>query len=437
MQVTVENSGGLQRKLTVQVPGNEVQQKIDARLREIGKTAKLKGFRPGKIPMKVLQQRYGASVQREILGQTMQDSLQRAIQQEALRLVANPVVDRMPQLRADQDLEFTATLEVYPEVKDIAVKAISLASPETEVTDADIDDMLQTLREQRGSWKLVERSPKDKDHVTFEYSAELADSRFPEEGVKKMSLLMGSSDLDKMEKKLSGMAVDEESEVKQKFPAEFPEKALAGQAAKLSVKLIGVRERNVPELDDEFIKSFSIESGSIDELRTEVRANLERELTGARATYLKMQLLDELLKAQADLAVPESLVREEATAMAQAEARQQGQEQVSKQRVEALLNSARKRVKSGILISEIARQNNILVDGARVRKTVETVAETYEQPREVVQLYYSNPELLRSVEVSVLEDQVVDWVLKEAKVTPKAMSFKDLINAATQSRQGV
>jgi trigger factor len=344
MQVTVENSGGLQRKLTVQVPGNEVQQKIDARLREIGKTAKLKGFRPGKIPMKVLQQRYGASVQREILGQTMQDSLQRAIQQEALRLVANPVVDRMPQLRADQDLEFTATLEVYPEVKDIAVKAISLASPETEVTDADIDDMLQTLREQRGSWKLVERSPKDKDHVTFEYSAELADSRFPEEGVKKMSLLMGSSDLDKLEKKLSGMAVDEESEVKQKFPAEFPEKALAGQAAKLSVKLIGVRERNVPELDDEFIKSFSIESGSIDELRTEVRANLERELTGARATYLKMQLLDELLKAQADLAVPESLVREEATAMAQAEARQQGQEQVSKQRVEALLNSARKRV---------------------------------------------------------------------------------------------
>jgi trigger factor len=252
-----------------------------------------------------------------------------------------------------------------------------------------------------------------------------------------MSLLMGQTDLDKLEKKLSGLGVNDEADIKQKFPEDFPEATLAGQTAKLHLKLLGVRERQLPVIDEEFIKSFSIESGDLAEMRNEVRANLERELEGARATFLKMQLLDALLKAHGDVEVPESLVQEEATAMAQSEARQRGEEQADPLRVAQLTDRARRRVKSGILISEIARQNSILVDGARVRKTVETVASTYEQPREVVQLYYSNPELLRSVEVSVLEDQVVDWALDKARVTGKAMAFKDLISAATQSRQGV
>lgn len=437
MQVTVENSGGLQRRLTVQLPGNEVRQKIDARLREIGKTARLKGFRPGRVPMKVLQQRYGASVQREVLSQAMQDSLRRAIQQEALRLATNPVIERMPEVRGDQDLKFTAMLEVYPEVKTIKVEALPIVRPDTEVTEGDIDDMLQTLREQRGSWQAVERSPREGDHLTFEYSTEIKGTRFPAEGVRKMSLLVGASGLDKLEKKLAAMTVGDSAEVKQKFPDDFPEAALAGQTARLEFKLISVRERLLPELNEEFIRSFSIESGDMADMRKEVRANLERELTSARATFLKTQLLDALLRAHADVDVPTSLVREEATSLARAEARQQGQEQVTPQRIDAMLDKARRRVKSGILITEIARQNSILVDGVRVRKAVETVADTYEQPREVVQLYYSNPELLRSVEVSVLEDQVVDWVLEKARVNAKPMKFKDLINAATQSRQGV
>jgi trigger factor len=343
----------------------------------------------------------------------------------------------MPEVHADQDVQFTAMLEVYPEVAAIAVDKLAIERPDTEVTEGDVDDMLQTLREQRGTWLAVERAPRDGDHVTFEYHTEVSGERFPAEGVKKMSLLMGQTDLDKLEKKLSGLGVNDEADIKQKFPEDFPEATLAGQTAKLHLKLLGVRERQLPVIDEEFIKSFSIESGDLAEMRNEVRANLERELEGARATFLKMQLLDALLKAHGDVEVPESLVQEEATAMAQSEARQRGEEQADPLRVAQLTDRARRRVKSGILISEIARQNSILVDGARVRKTVETVASTYEQPREVVQLYYSNPELLRSVEVSVLEDQVVDWALDKARVTGKAMAFKDLISAATQSRQGV
>lgn len=436
MQVTVEKSGGLQRRLTVQVPGGEVQQKIDARLREIGKTAKLKGFRPGRVPMKVLQQRYGPSVQREVLSQTMQDSLHRAIQQEALRIASNPVIERMPEIKGGQDVRFSAMIEVYPEITPIAADKLSIDRPEVEVTEADVDDMLQTLREQRGSWEAVERKPQPGDHVIIEYSAELSSGRFPEEGVKRMALVMGSTDLDKLEKKIAGLEPGGEAEVKQKFPEGFPEAGLSGQSAKLSLRVDTVRERKLPEIDEEFIKSFSIDSGDLAEMRKEVRSNLEREMRSARSTYLKMQLLDTLLSAHPKLDVPESLVREEAVALARAEARERGEEEPSQVRVQALRDRAHRRVKSGILISEIARQNSILVDGARVRKAVETVADTYEQPREVVQLYYSNPELLRSVEVSVLEDQVVDWVLDQAKVNAKQMSFKDLINAATQSRQG-
>lgn len=436
MQVTVENSGGLQRRLTVQVPAGEVQGKIDERLREIGKTARLKGFRPGRVPMSVLKQRYGSSVRNEVLGQTMQSSLFEAIQQESLKPAGNPVIESVPELKGDEDLEFTATIEVYPDVEKIDPAALELSAPEAEVTDADIDDMLQTLREQRAEWTDVERAPGAGDQVLFEYAAETDAGRFPEEGMTLLAVIMGDSGFDGLEKVLGGLHAGGVEEATLTFPETFNVPELAGQQARTTIKLDSVREQQLPELDEDFIKSFAIESGDMEEMRSEVRLNLERELKGARLTYLKTQMLNRLLDAFPELDVPESMVHNEATQLQAAQAQQQGREPDASQ-AERFMDTARRRVKAGLLIGEIARQNDILVDGARVRQAIETVAETYEQSREVVQMYYNNPEMMRAIESSVLEEQVVDWALENAKVTAQPMAFKELINAAAQSRKGM
>ncbi len=436
MQVTVENSGGLQRRLTVQLPANEVQGKIDERLREIGKTARLKGFRPGRVPMTVIKQRYGSSVRNEILSQTMQQSLFDAIRQESLKPAGNPVIESVPELQGDKDLEFTATIEVFPEFETIKADDLELRAPETTISDKDIDDMLQTLREQRREWNPVERKPKKGDQVLFEYAASTDDGRVPEEGMNRLGIIIGQSDFDGLEKALKKLNAEEETEIELTFPEEFHLAELAGKTAKTSLKVNNVREESLPEIDEEFIRSFAIESGDMDEMRTEVRSNLERELKGARLTYVKSQVLKRLLDAFPELEVPESMVHNEASELQARDAQQRGQ-QADPSQVENYMDIARRRVKAGLLIGEIARQNDILVDGTRVREAIETVAQTYEQSIEVVQMYYNNPEMMRSVESSVLEEQVVDWALENAKVETQDMSFKDLINAAAESRKGL
>lgn len=435
MQVTVENPGGLQRRLTVQVPGQEVQQQINARLKEIGKTAKLKGFRPGRIPMSVLQQRYGPSVRHEVVGQAMQRSLFEAIQQESLRPASNPVIEDVQEGKGGEDLSFTATIEVYPEVDTIDASTLAITAPRTEVDDSDVDEMINTLREQRATWENVDRKPEPGDQVAFEYTAEVDGETIPAEGKKRMALVLGTTDLDKLEKALAKLGPGESASVKQSFPEGFAEAALSGVTAKLDLEVAEVKERHLPEVDAAFIQSFSIASGEMDEMRREVRNNLEREMKGARLTYLKMQVLDSLLDRHDDLEVPESMVREEAEQLVRREARSRDAEP-DMGNVDAFMNIASKRVKSALLLGEVARQNDILVDGARVRKAIETIADTYEQSREVVQMYYQNQEMLSAVESSVLEEQVVDWVLDNAKVTEEPMAFKVLIEAAAQARQG-
>lgn len=435
MQVTVEKPGGLQRRLTVQVPGDELRQKIDARLREIGKTAKLKGFRPGRVPMSVLKQRYGPSVRNEIVSQTLESSLYRAIEQEALRPASNPVIENVSDARAEQDLEFTATIEVYPDIGKIDTSGLTINDPATEVTEADVQDMLQTLREQRQSWAEVERPAGEGDQVVFEYTADTSAGSVPASGRKRMGVVLTGTGLEKLEKVLTGAKQGDQLTVKQSFPEGFADPDLAGEAAKLHLEVVSVQQRNLPEVDADFIRSYSIESGELDDMLAEVRNNLERELLGARVTYLKMQLLDGLLEAHAELEVPEGLVREEASQLVRRDAQRRGVEP-NPATAGNFTDIARKRVKSALLLGEIARQNDILVDGARVRKAVETIADTYEQSREVVQMYYGNPQLMSAVESSVLEEQVVDWVLDHAKVERTPMSFKELIDAAAQARVG-
>lgn len=432
MQVSVESTSSIERRVKIQVPAEEVNKQIDARLREIGKQVNLKGFRPGRIPFSVLRQRYGKQATADIIQQTAQSSLQEAVQKESLRIAASPRIEEEPVLDNVTGLEINAIIEVYPDLDHIEVGEIKLDRPDVSVTEVDIDEMLETLKDQRISWADVERKPKEGDQALVEYVAETEEGRVPGAGKHRLAVILGQSGFEAMEKAVSKMVAGETKSLKMEFPADYREPALAGKKAQLELELTKVQEGTRPEVDEEFVKSFGVDSGSVEELRTEIRSNLERELQQAVTTQLKTQLADRLLEMHEDMEVPESIVINEAHNLLQQMLR--GAEvEVTREMLEHFMEPARKRVRSGLLLGELARQNEVSIDGSKVRAAIEEISQTYEQPAEVVHMYYNDQRMLQAVENSVLESQVVDWVVEHAKVTDKKMGFQEAINAATRA----
>lgn len=432
MQVSVESNSAIEKRLKIQVPAEEVNKQIDSRLREIGKQVRLKGFRPGRIPFKVLRQRYGPQATQEVIQQTAQDSLQQAIQQESLRIAATPRLEEAPVLNNETGLEINAIIEIYPDLDSIKVADIAIERPDVSVTDDDVVEMLETLKKQKIKWLDVDRKPSDGDQALVEYTAETDEGTVPEDGKHRLAIILGESGFDALEKAVRKMAAGDESDLELEFPENYREPSLAGKKAKVALTLSKVQEGELPEIDEEFAKSFGVASGDIEELKTEVRNNLERELGQAINTQLKSQLAERLLEMHEDMEVPESIVTNEAHNMLQQMLR--GAEiEVTEDMLNHFREPARKRVRSGMLLGELAQQNKIKIDASKVREAIEEIAQTYEEPREVVQMYYSDQRLLQSVENSVLENQVVDWVVNNAKVTDKPMSFQEAINSATQA----
>lgn len=431
MQVSVENISTVEKHLKIQVPAEEVKKQIDSRLKEIGKQVRLKGFRPGRIPFSVLNQRYGPQAKQEVVQQTAQSALQQAVEQESLRIAATPRVESEP-VFDESGLEINAIIETYPDLDSIDVSEIVMERPEVEVVDQDVSDMLETLKKQRIKWNDVDRKPGDGDQALIEYTAKVDEETIPEEGDLRLALILGESGFEALEKVVKKMSPNDEKEASLEFPADFREPALAAKTADVSLQLTQVQESELPEINEEFTKSFGVESGDVEELKGEIRKNLERELGQAVRTQLKTQLANRLLEMHPDLEVPESIVNNEAQNMLQQVLR--GAElEITKEMLDHFKEPATKRVRSGLLLAELAQQNNIKIDGSKVREAIELIAQTYEEPKEVVQLYYNDQRLLQSVENSVLEDQVVDWVVNNAKVTDKQMSFQEALNAATQA----
>jgi len=434
MQVSVENTSGLERRLTVTVPGQEIQGKVEAKLRELCKEVRIKGFRPGRVPMSVVKQRYGQQVRQDVLNETVQMSLQQAIQDEDLRPASIPSLEAEPKNEDGGDFEFSALLEVYPEIGELDVSAMDIERPDSEIKDADVDEMLDTLRKQRKAWNTVERMAETGDQVLLDYVAETEEGRVPPVGNQRFAVIMGESGFDQLEEVIVSLPAGEEKNIELTFPEDFREPALAGKNAKVDLTVVSVSEGSLPELDEEFIQGFGIEDGDLETFKVEIQNNLERELKKATSTVLKARLIEVLIKASPDLEVPVSIVRQEAAGMVGQILQSQGQ-QVEPEQMESLaepfMEQAEGRVRAGLLLGELAQQNNIRVDPAKVREAVETAASTYEEPAEVVQLYYSNQQMMQQVESSVLEEQVVDWVLENAKVTPKEMSFQEVMDAAT------
>lgn len=431
MQVSVESISTVETRLKIQVPAEEVKKQINARLKEIGKQVRLKGFRPGRIPFSVLNQRYGPQAKQEVIQQTAQTALQEAVEKESLRIAANPRVESEPVL-GETELEINAIIETYPELGSIDVSDIVIERPEVSVVDGDVDEMLETLKKQRIKWNGVDRKPTEGDQALLEYTAKTDEETIPEEGSLRLAVILGESGFEALEKAVKKMSPGDEKELKLEFPATFREQALAGKKAEVAVTLTEVQESEMPEIDEEFIKSFGVASGDIEELKTEIRNNLERELSQAVSTQLKTQLAERLLDMHPDLEVPASIVTNESHNMLQQMLRG-AKLDITMEMLEHFKEPATKRVRSGLLLAELAQQNEIKIDGPKVREAIELIAQTYEEPKEVVQMYYSDQRLLQSVENSVLETQVVEWVVDHAKVTEKPMSFQEAIAEATQA----
>lgn len=431
MQISVESNSTVEKRLTIHVPAEEVNKKVEARLRELGKQVRLKGFRPGRIPFSVMKQRFGAQAKAEVIQQATQDSVREAIEQESLRIAAAPRLDDEPVLD-DNGLQINAIIETYPDLEPIDVAEISIERPDASVTDEDVTAMIETLQRQKIKWEDVDRQPGDGDQALVEYTAKTDEGTVPEKGVQRLAVILGHSGFDALEKAVRKMSAGDKKDLKLEFPADYREPSLAGKKAQVSLTLDKVQQGILPEVDEAFVKSFGVESGELEDLRKEVRNNLERELGQAINTQLKTRLADCLLEMHQDLEVPESIVTNEAHSMLRQMLR--GAEiEVTDEMLNHFREPARKRVRSGMLLGELATQNKIAIDAVKVRQAIEDIAQTYEEPREVIQMYYGDQRLLQAVENSVLENQVVDWVVNHAKVTDKPMTFQETINAATEA----
>ncbi len=428
MQVSVETTQGLERKLTVQVPAERVTQEVETRLRDLAKRARIDGFRPGKVPFSVVQKRYGGEIEREVMGDLIQSTFFEAVNKENLKPAGAPSVEPKA-IETGQPFEYVATFEVYPEISLADAKSLSVARPVVEVVDSDVEKMIDTLRKQRLSWEVVEREAATGDRVTIDFTGTMDGEEFPGGKGEKLPLELGSNAMiPGFEDQLVGATAGGDRQVDVTFPDDYHAKDLAGKKASFAVKIHEVAASRLPELNEEFFRGFGLEDPTEENFRKEVRKSMEREVERRIKGVTKERLMDALLGANS-FDTPASLVDEEIDRLMAQMTQQMGGKAPQNFNLPRNLfeDQAKRRVSLGLLMAEVIRSNGIKVDADRVRKTIEDFAADYEKPEEVVSWYYNQREQLQAVESSVLEDQVVDFLLEQAKVTDESIGYDDLM----------
>ena len=432
MQVSVESGEGLTRTLKVTLPAEKVDEVVNAKLQEVARTVRLDGFRPGKVPVRVVRQRFGAQIRQEAYGELIQSSFQEAAVQENLRPVGEPSIDLQ---ETEGGLTYTATFEVMPEVELKDFSVFQLERPVAEVTDADVDEMIEKLRKQRTEWEEVERPAQEGDQVTIDFTGYIDGEAFEGGSAEDVPLVLGSGTMiPGFEEGLIGAAPGETRTLELKFPDDYRVEKLAGKDARFEVTVKKVAEPKLPEVDEDFIRSLGVEEGTEEALRKEVRENMERELRQKLRSRTKDGVMEALL-AEYDIQVPAAMVDQEAWALkeqAQQEMAQAGQASAIDLPLDLFRDQAERRVKLGLVIAEIIRSQNIEVDQQRVDEMIAEQAATFEEPQEVIDWYAANPRARRTVENAVLEDQAVDWILEQAQVTDKPMTFAELVEGQRQ-----
>ena len=431
MQVSVETTSGLERRMTVGIPADRIQNEVNKRLQQTAKRARVDGFRPGKVPMSVIRKRFGASAHQEVIGEVIQSSFYEAVMQEKLNPAGAPSVEPKS-MEEGKDFEYIATFEVYPEVTLAGFEAISVERPESEVTDADVDTMLETLRKQNTRFEAVERAAENGDQVTIDFVGKIDGEAFQGGTANGTNLVLGSGRMiPGFEEGLVGAKAGDSLTLKVTFPEDYQNLDLAGKAAEFETTVQAVAAPALPELNDEFFAQFGVNEGGLEGFRAEVRKNMERELRQAIKTKVKGQVMDGLLKTNT-VEVPKALISNEIDRLREQAVQQFGGANIQASQLPAELfeEQAKRRVSLGLIVAEVVKQNDIKPDNDRVRAMVEELASAYQEPEQVVNWYYQNEQQLGEIQSVVLEEQVVDTVLQKAQVTDKKVAYEEAVKPA-------
>jgi len=434
MAANVENLGTLERRVSMRVPVQDIEKQVDARLKQLARNVKMPGFRPGKVPMKIVAQTYGPQVRNEVLGDAVQKSFSDAVKEANLRVAGYPKIEPKSENPTDAVLEFSATFEVYPEVRLGDLSGASIERPLVTVDDAAVTRTLEILRKQRTKFVAAERPAQDGDKLTVDFQGTI--DGVPFEGGKAENFIFALGEgrmLPGFETAARGMSAGESKSFSLKFPDDYHGKDVAGKQAEFEIRIKNIDQAQLPEIDAEFAKSLGVADGDVEKMRGEIRANVEREVKKRLEARLKNQVMDALLAAT-PLELPKALIEMEAQSLVQRAAQDLQARGLKPEQLnlapQQFEDTAKRRVALGLIIAELQQAENLKPKPAEVRALVEQEAQSYESPAEVVKWFYMQPQRLSEIEAMALEANVVKWVLSKAKVQEKEMAFDELMGAA-------
>jgi trigger factor len=432
MQANLENLSTLERRLSVAIPMAEIDHEIDTRLKHLSRTVKMHGFRPGKVPMKVVAQQYGPQVRQEVLGETLQRTFGEAVREQNLKVAGYPQFDPKPLDEGASAFEYSATFEIYPEVRLGDISGAKISRPKLEVSDAEIDRTVEIMRKQRVTFDKAERAAENGDRVTMSYQGTIDGVEFAGGKAENQQVVLGEGRLlPDFESQLQGMKAGDSKSFELKFPDDYHGKDVAGKAATFEVSVSEVAAPKLPEVDAEFAQTLGVADGDIAKMRAEIKGNLEREVKGRLKSRVKDQVMQALLDAT-KVEVPKSLIESEVERLRELTRQDFAARGIPVKTdmplpAEMFQQQAERRVNLGLILAEVVKANQLQAKPEQVRGIVEEQAQSYENPQEVVRWYYQSPERLREIESMVLEDNVVEWALKSAQIDEQSIDFDELM----------
>ena len=437
MQVSIETNEGLKRKMTIAIPGERVETAVNARLQETAKTIQLKGFRKGKVPFKVVKSKFGEGVRQEVIGELMNQSYFEALNQESLKPAGQPQIEA-GNLKEGEDFEFSAVFEVYPEVELPDFSKIEVVTLHAEISDSDVDEMIETLRQQRQSWEKVDRAAQENDMVNIDFVGKKDGEGFEGGQMTGTNLELGSGRMiPGFEEGILDRKIGESFTLDLRFPEQYHNEELAGQAVQFDITLNSVSKQILPEADEEFFRSFGVEEGGEGAFREEIINNMTREMKTASRKKFKNKIVDAVIEL-VDIALPEALIMAEVEQLKNQAFQQMGgnkEVDLSMLPDEPFQEQAGRRVILGLVLGEVIQQQKLQAEPAKVRESVEELASTYESPDDVINWYYGNKEQLAAIESAVLEDQVFDYIIEQASITDEQVSYKEIMEPEPRSDQ--
>jgi len=434
MQVSVETTQGLERRMMVEIEEAQVAEAVETRLKSMAKTTKIKGFRAGKVPFKVVKQHYGGQVRQEIISNLVESSFYDAVTQEKLRPAGGPTIGN--DLVATDGLKYSAVFEVYPDVTIASFDGVTLEKDTAEIADADVEEMIETIRKQNKTWEDAGRTSADGDQMTVDFAGTVDGEAFEGGTGTDMVVEIGSGRMiPGFEDGLKGLKEGEDATLSLSFPENYPQKDLAAKPVEFKITVKKVEQVALPEVDEDFAKKMGVEDGNLEQMRKDIVENMQRELDGKIKQNLKQAAMDKLIELH-QLDVPKALTDQESTVLMQ-----QMQQNLTSQGMNAgdiqlnpdmFKDQAARRVSLGLIMAEIVKDNEIKVDDAKVRAKVEEMAEPYDQPEQVISWYYGDKQRLAEVESLVFEEQIIEWLLTKVTVDEKPKKFKELMQPETK-----